>query len=329
MQGRFVQEVHQTFNNFVTQVVTLHRDSDFIEFTWTVGPLPSSASDLTGQDVVTRYESDLNSDGFYTDGNGWKNMHRVATLQDEKLPIPSNYYPVVSWIYVQDTGRDVTLAVLPDRPQGGSSLRKGHIELMLDRWHTTSDDLGNYESIWEPSEHPHGTVASGTHRVFLGSAHEVQMMLRLQALQLVYRPILAFAPAQWKPQVQKFSGLRAPLPSTIHLLTLEALSRTEVLLRLEHLAIDQNAVHVNVTRLLRGIRLKNVRPVSLAANQFLPGPRRHRWPTYGQPDPMENTKPLRTPVITRHWDTGDTLVSLSPGEITSLVAEVDMREPLH
>ncbi|XP_049276024.1 lysosomal alpha-mannosidase-like [Rhipicephalus sanguineus] len=200
IKGPLVQEIHQIFNDYVSQAVTLHKNSEFIEFTWTIGPPPTAYAQDIGQDVVVRYESDLDTEGFYTDGNGWRNMRRVVTLQEDKLPVPSNYYPVVSWIYVQDISRDLTMAVFPDRPQGGSSLKKGHIELMLNRWHTTNDELGNPESTWEPTMTQRNFVASGTHRVFLGTAAEAQRLLRPQALQLVYRPLLAFAAAQWKPR---------------------------------------------------------------------------------------------------------------------------------
>ncbi|CAN7940179.1 unnamed protein product, partial [Ixodes hexagonus] len=54
--------------------------------------------------------------------------------EPEKLPIPSNYYPVVSWIYIQDTAKNLQVSVMPDRPQGGSSLQPGEIELMVRRW---------------------------------------------------------------------------------------------------------------------------------------------------------------------------------------------------
>ncbi|XP_049513159.1 lysosomal alpha-mannosidase-like [Dermacentor silvarum] len=219
------------------------------------------------------------------------------------------------------------MAVLPDRPQGGSSLKKGHVELMVHRWHATNDDLGNPESPWEETMTQRNFVASGTHRVFLGTAAETQRLLRPQALQLVYRPLLAFAPAQWKPHNEEFSGLRSPLPSTVHLLTLEALSRTKVLLRLEHLAIDQHAVQVNITRLLKGFRLNNARPVTLAANQFLPGPTRLKWPVRGQPGPKAKRERLALPAITEQAATGDTLVTLSPGQIVSLIARIGKLEP--
>ncbi|XP_077544854.1 lysosomal alpha-mannosidase-like [Haemaphysalis longicornis] len=218
------------------------------------------------------------------------------------------------------------MAVLPDRPQGGSSLKTGHVELMVHRWHTTNDNLGNGESLAYPEALPllHRAVARGTHHVFLGSAAETRDFLRPYSLQLVYRPLVAFAAPEFTARHgDQFSWLQSALPRTVHLLTLEQLSQSEVLLRLEHLAIEQRAVQVNVTRLLRGFRLRNVRPVTLAANQFLPGPTRHRWETQPQKGwHRQAEQRLAAPTITSKLATGDKIVSLSPGQIASLVAEI-------
>ncbi|XP_037554958.2 lysosomal alpha-mannosidase-like [Dermacentor silvarum] len=135
VKGHLVQEIHQSFTGYISQVITLHKDSPFIEFTWTVGPLTQLMRDMgrdkvTGCDVISKFESDLQSDGFYTDNNGWRNMHRTLTFQDGNLPIPGNYHPVVSWIYIEDRAKDLQMMILPDRTQGGTSMRHGHLELM-------------------------------------------------------------------------------------------------------------------------------------------------------------------------------------------------------
>lgn len=46
-------------------------------------------------------------------------------------PIASNYYPVVSWIHLQDKRRNIQMTMVPDRPMGGSSLKDGMLELMV------------------------------------------------------------------------------------------------------------------------------------------------------------------------------------------------------
>ena len=48
-------------------------------------------------------------------------------------PTAGNYYPVNSFIGVQDINTNKTVVVLSDRSQGGSVLRQGEIELMIHR----------------------------------------------------------------------------------------------------------------------------------------------------------------------------------------------------
>ncbi|XP_065303112.1 lysosomal alpha-mannosidase-like [Dermacentor albipictus] len=332
VKGPVVQEIHQIFNGFVSQVIAVHKDSPYIEFTWTVGPLtelltPSIMQSSTGCDVVSRFDTDLGSEGFHTDGNGWRSMRRTVTFHKDKLPIPANYYPVTSWIYIEDKARDLKMLVAPDRPQGGTSLRRGHLELMVHRRHATNDDLGNPEFLLETGTDDEALVARGTHRLFLGSLAEVASIMRLQALQLVYRPLLVFAPAGWRPRKEKFSALRQPLPSTVHVLTLETLQAHEVLLRLEHLSINDTTVKIGITRLLAGCRLENVRPTTLGANRFLPGPKRQRWRPQEAADggksrlPVDDV-PMTAPELSTEWSTGETHVHLRPGQIATFLAKL-------
>ncbi|XP_037529043.2 lysosomal alpha-mannosidase-like [Rhipicephalus sanguineus] len=327
VNGPLVQEIHQTFTNYVSQVITLHRDSPFIEFTWTVGPLTQLMQDmgggnLSGCDVISKFESNLESDGFYTDSNGWKNIHRKLIFQDGNLPIPGNYHPVVSWIYIEDRAKNLQMMILPDRSQGGTSMRNGHLELMLHRRHSTNDYLGLPETIEEDGVDGEGVVARGTHRLFLGTPSEGRDLMRLQALQLVYRPVILVSPGEWVPKKETFSALRTPLPSTVHVLTLERLGGLQVLLRLEHLAVTENTVEVNITRLLAGYRLEDVKAVTLGANQYLPGPTCHQWPTPGAHYAHGRVPDLKisTPQTHISTQTGDTVVKLSPREIASFLA---------
>ncbi|XP_075730458.1 lysosomal alpha-mannosidase [Rhipicephalus microplus] len=333
VKGPVVQEIHQIFNGFISQVIALHKDSPYIEFTWTVGPLtnllkPSVVQSSTGCDVVSRFDADLNSEGFYTDGNGWRNMRRTVTLHKDKLPIPANYYPVTSWIYIEDEAKDLQMLLIPDRSQGGTSLRKGHLELMVHRRHATTDELGNPEFLLESGGDNQALVARGTHRLFVGPRAEVASIMRLQALQLVYRPLLVFAPAGWRPRQEKFSALRQPLPSTVHVLTLEMLPTHEILLRLEHLATNDTTAKIGITSLLLGRRLERVRPVTLGANSFLPGPKRHRWHTQeaerkiGKPWHSIDDVTMPVPEMNTESSTGDTYVNLRPGEIATFLAKL-------
>lgn len=99
----------------------------------------SNATSLTGKEIVIRFEvSDLKNKGiFYTDSNGREMILRTKNsrfdypfdVTDES--ISSNYYPVTSKILIKDEQKNLEVAVLNDRSQGGTSLTDGIIEIMV------------------------------------------------------------------------------------------------------------------------------------------------------------------------------------------------------
>jgi len=95
------------------------------------------SSDVIGKEVISRFTTDLQSDGlFYTDSNGRELLERKRNYRptwelDLSEPESGNYYPVTSKILIRDTTRQLELAVLNDRSQGGSSLNDGQVELMV------------------------------------------------------------------------------------------------------------------------------------------------------------------------------------------------------
>lgn len=67
--GAIVDEVHQKFNDWISQVVRVYKQNNYAEFEWLVGPIP--IDDENSKEVITRFSSDIASDGiFYTDSNG-------------------------------------------------------------------------------------------------------------------------------------------------------------------------------------------------------------------------------------------------------------------
>ncbi|KAG0415134.1 hypothetical protein HPB47_007687, partial [Ixodes persulcatus] len=85
-------------------------------------------------DIVTRYETQLdNGDVFFTDSNGLETIQRRWVKLNESVypqSVASNYYPVVSWIYLKDQRRNLQMTVITDRAQGGTSPQQGCLELM-------------------------------------------------------------------------------------------------------------------------------------------------------------------------------------------------------
>lgn len=58
------------YNEWVHQTFRLYRGAKHVEVEWTVGPIPV-AEDGWGKEVITRFTSDINSQGvMYTDSNG-------------------------------------------------------------------------------------------------------------------------------------------------------------------------------------------------------------------------------------------------------------------
>lgn len=82
-------------------------------------------------------EEFFNEGAFYTDSNGREMIERVLNYRPDYTynyssdPISSNYYPVTSRIAIKDESRDLEMAILTDRAEGGTSLANGEIELMV------------------------------------------------------------------------------------------------------------------------------------------------------------------------------------------------------
>jgi lysosomal alpha-mannosidase len=85
------------------------------------------------------------------------------------------------------------LAVLPDRAQGGSSLRDGELELMVHRRLLKDDAFGVAEALNETA-FGEGLVARGRHIVVLGKKEVKADQRRLSQQHNVLRPWLLFAP---------------------------------------------------------------------------------------------------------------------------------------
>ena len=70
-----VQEVHQVFNPWISQVVRLYSNKPFAEFEYTIGPIKMSSE--LGKEVISRFDSSLKTNGvFYTDSNGREMQRR-------------------------------------------------------------------------------------------------------------------------------------------------------------------------------------------------------------------------------------------------------------
>ncbi|NXS31423.1 MA2B1 mannosidase, partial [Pomatostomus ruficeps] len=142
LKTALVQELHQNFSAWCSQVLRLRPGQPYLELEWTVGPIP--VSDGLGKEIVSRFETPLRTAGrFYTDSNGRQVLERRRDYRptwnlSQTEPVAGNYYPVTNRIFIKD--QKLQLTVLPDRPQGGSSVLDGSLELMVSWGHHGGGD---------------------------------------------------------------------------------------------------------------------------------------------------------------------------------------------
>ncbi|KAL8603557.1 hypothetical protein ACOMHN_022509 [Nucella lapillus] len=225
LKGELVQEVYQQFSPWLTQTVKLYSQQRFVEFQWTVGPIP--IKDGQGKEVVSRFESSLgNNKIFYTDANGREILKRQLNHRDtwdfnNTEPISGNYFPVNSRIFIRDEAKKVQLTVLTDRSEGGTSLQEGQIELMVHRRLLHDDALGVDQGLNETGCDGKGLIARGSHYVMLEPIASAAAGHRDLAERLYMAPQISFSKATSKLVATNWSGVPQSLPANVHLLTLE------------------------------------------------------------------------------------------------------------
>ncbi|XP_025017360.1 lysosomal alpha-mannosidase isoform X2 [Tetranychus urticae] len=247
-KGDLVEEVHQVFNEYISQTIRLHQHSDSIEFDWVIGPIPKGNwySDL-GREIVTRYETDFHTNGtWWTDSNGREAIrrtrdHRPTWNLITTENVAANYYPISTWTFIRDYDRNLQLTVLPDRAEGGASLTDGALELMVHRRLFYDDGFGMEEALDEPGSDAKGLIVKGRHHVILNDIRPSVQKIRTMSKQLALPPLTMFRaltdPGIYhlnRPERFDFSGLHRKLPINIHLLSLERWDDNKLLIRLEH-----------------------------------------------------------------------------------------------
>jgi lysosomal alpha-mannosidase len=311
VQGALYQEVQQVFSDYASQVVRLYKGANFVEFEYTIGPIPFS--DGLGKEIISRFDTDLASSGmWYTDANGREMQERIRnhrntwTLNNTE-PVAGNYYPVNSRISIQDKTKRVQFTVLTDRSQGGSSLKDGSVELMVHRRLQHDDGRGVGEPLNETGQFGTGLIIRGRHWVVLDTVEESAAIHRILGEQLLLRPTLTFArvPNTAPPSSVSHSALATALPPNVHLLTFQYLNKTTLLLRLEHqfetgedaelskpVTLDLNAVFAN-------FKIGAITELVLGANERLENVKRFSWNTSQQHSPTGKTaEPLKASNIT-------------------------------
>ncbi|KAM6307824.1 LOW QUALITY PROTEIN: lysosomal alpha-mannosidase, partial [Podargus strigoides] len=325
VQNALVQEVHQNFSAWCSQVVRLHAGRPHVELEWTVGPIP--VGDGWGKEVISRFETPLRTAArFYTDSNGRQMLerrrdHRPTWNLSQTEPVAGNYYPVNTRIFIKDARTQLT--VLTDRSQGGSSLLDGSVELMVHRRLLYDDNRGVGEPLVELGADKRGLVVRGRHLVLLDTPEAAAERHRPLAQELVTAPYAVLAPGGGparrprQPPRRQFSGLRRELPPNVHLLTLAPWEGGALLLRLEHQfergdsANGSQPVTIDLLSLFSAFTITSVREMALGGDVPLDAVSRLVWtPDTGpsQPRPVPKLDPSR--------------VTLQPMEIRTFLATV-------
>ncbi|KAK4872843.1 hypothetical protein RN001_014872 [Aquatica leii] len=290
-KGDLITEIHQVFNDWLSQIVRIYNLESLIEFDWLIGPIPKEK--VNGIEVITKYITNLKSEStFYTDSNGREMLKRVRNFRPtwnlnltEK--IASNYYPVTSKILIRDPHEDLEVAILNDRAQGGTSLKDGEIELMLHRNCLNDDAFGVGEPLDEVAFGKR-LVVRGSHYLVAGpyANNSAKKSLAAQERDLAQRKLLQawtfLSPTngstfeQYKTKhVMEYSGLKKPLPDNVHILTLEPWIGPNYLLRLEHYLektddpILSKPVTIDLKEIFAAFDIISYRETTLGANQWL------------------------------------------------------------
>lgn len=140
--------------------VSLDRDLDVIKVDVDWNSLPPII--YQGYEVIVDFAIDnfQNNQTFWTDSNGLEMQKRILNYRptwnlssynynDSLENVTANYYPINSAIQLKDVNSDRVFTVMNDRPQAGSALREGAVQLMQNRRIPADDSRGMGEWVDE------------------------------------------------------------------------------------------------------------------------------------------------------------------------------------
>ncbi|KAH8324895.1 hypothetical protein KR074_011406 [Drosophila pseudoananassae] len=271
-EGSLVKEVHQHVNEWISQVIRLYEGVNRVEFEWMVGPIPLDGD--VGGEIVTNFQSEISSKGvFYTDSNGREMIKREKDKREDFVsdlsiqPIGGNFYPVTSRIALQDDSH--RLVLLTDRSQAGTSLEDGQLEMILHRRLLFNDGGGVGEPLNE-EQFGKGLIARGKLYLILKSIEDGDTSserVMAKELSLPFWKFFSTAGKDGRVSVDSLPDFN-DLPESVHLLTLESFTETEILLRLENLldVTEGGPVTFNIRHIFDSLNGVEIRETTLDGN---------------------------------------------------------------
>uniref|UniRef100_A0A2M4DMV2 Alpha-mannosidase n=1 Tax=Anopheles darlingi TaxID=43151 RepID=A0A2M4DMV2_ANODA len=332
-----VQEVHQVFNEWISQVIRVYPGKEHVELEWLVGPI--LIDDGTGKEIISRFDSDIASNGaFWTDSNGREMLRRVRNKRETwelelQEPVSGNYYPVTAKIAIED--ERYRMALLNDRAQGGSSLQDGQLELMVHRRLLRDDAFGVGEALNE-TQFGAGLVARGKHWLIFGSSRKdvspnlvakerfLQNQVLLPSWTFVNAVADDFTYDEYLSSFRNiYSAIAQQLPPNVNLLTLEPWKDGTVLVRFEHLfeqgedPVYSKPVQFNVRNVLFALNIESIHETTLGANQWKQDSKRlHFSFESNEIDPKKQVEQVRFMQSSTDFD-----IELQPMEIRTFVVK--------
>ncbi|KAH8328536.1 hypothetical protein KR067_010551 [Drosophila pandora] len=278
--GTKVKEVHQHFNEFVSQVVRIYDGINRVEFEWLVGPIP--IDDEVGREIVTRFTTNIASNGkFYTDSNGREMLERDRNKRenfdaDMTESVSGNYYPVTAQISIQDDKKRITL--LNDRAQGGASLKDGELELMLHRRLLNDDAFGVGEALNE-EQYGTGLIARGKISLILDAASENPNHAERSTQLELHLPFWKFFSKSNNVASVKRNLLPNfdVFPRSVGLLSFEKYDQDQILIRVENFNSIGNVVSFNIYPLFESLDGKEIWETTLDGNLLLSEMKRFKF----------------------------------------------------
>ncbi|XP_017075078.2 lysosomal alpha-mannosidase [Drosophila eugracilis] len=282
-EGSLVKEVHQRQNDWISQVIRIYEGVNRVEFEWLVGPIP--IDDKLGSEFVTNFKSGISSNGvFYTDSNGRELMKREKDKREDfvsdlsRQPVSSNFYPVTSRIALQDDSK--RLVLLNDRAQGGASLEDGALEMLLHRRHLFNDGGGVGEALNE-TQYGKGLIARGKLYLVLDSVQDGDTITERKTEKELFLPFWKFFSKTSENSIAAVKGLPDfnDLPQSIHLLTLESFTETEILIRFENFLdkSEGNVISFNIRDIFDSLGGLSIRETTLDGNLPLSDMKRFKF----------------------------------------------------